>query len=196
MDKNTFSFELVDKYTPDTVIRNYLTQIAEATRGYVVGNIQEYSGHISSYTKTVERRSGVSGIKPFLVGKQENTLETVTVNIQSDLGELHTEQHKFEVFLTVKGLEHYKYRMMFVSYSAVAYPVTIVLNEKLAMEYSRTRKDTYQIYSMKQLEDMLNIVLDSDTMRILIQNLINESLRQEAKADAALPASFQNVKNP
>lgn len=42
MDKETFSFELVDKDKPEIVIKNSLRQIDEATRGYVKGNIEKY----------------------------------------------------------------------------------------------------------------------------------------------------------
>ena len=54
-------------------------------------------------------------------------------DIQDDLGEQSKEDHRYEVFLTVKGLEHYRYRMMFVDYGAISYPATIVLNEMLAI---------------------------------------------------------------
>ena len=68
---------------------------------------------------------------------------------------------------------------MFVDYGAISYPVTIVLNEMLAIEYSGKRNDTYYIDSMKELENMLDIVLNSDSMIGFIQKLIDESLRQE-----------------
>ena len=38
---------------------------------------------------------------------------------------------------------------------------------------------------MKELEDMLDIVINSDTMLTLIQNLINESLRQELRMESS-----------
>ena len=53
MDSNTFSFELVDKYTPEQVIRNKIKQIDEATKCYVMGEISDYNGEIRSYTKEV-----------------------------------------------------------------------------------------------------------------------------------------------
>ena len=68
---------------------------------------------------------------------------------------------------------------MFVDYGSISYPVTIVLNEMLAIEYSGKRNDTYYIDSMKELENMLDIVLNSDSMIGFIQKLIDESLRQE-----------------
>ncbi|MCI8299885.1 MAG: hypothetical protein HFI69_05980 [Lachnospiraceae bacterium] len=129
MNKETISFELVDKDKPEIVIKNSLRQIDEATRGYVKGNIEKY-----------------------------------------------------EVFLTVKGLEHYKYRMMFVNHETLSYPVMIVMNDNLAVEYSGGQiKDIFWIESMKDLEELMSRVINSDTMESLIQKLINESLRQEIK---------------
>lgn len=105
--------------------------------------------------------------------------ETIKVDIQEDLGEQSKEDHRYEVFLTVKGLEHYRYRLMFVDYGAISYPVTLVLNEMLAIEYSGRRNDIYYIDSMKELENMLDVVINSESMIDFIQKLINESLRQE-----------------
>lgn len=171
MNKEMFSFELLDKYPAEIVIRKILKQIEEATSGYVIGNIEQYDGSIFSYTK----RNGLASL--------QTALEPVNVNIQDDLGEQSIENYKFEVFLTVKRLEHYRYRMMFVEYGSVAYPVTIVMNEALAIEYSDKRGFVFRVNSMKNLEDMLNTIINSQTMVDLIQNLIYESLRQEAKME-------------
>ena len=162
MDKTKFSFDLVDKYTPEDVIKKSLVQINDATQGYVKGNIEEYGGPIRSYTKQTGLAATLSSI--------QTKSETIKVDIQEDLG---------EVFLTVKGLEHYRYRLMFVDYGAISYPVTIVLNEMLAIEYSGKRNDIYYIDSMKELENMLDVVINSESMIDFIQKLINESLRQE-----------------
>ena len=170
MDKTKFSFELIDKYTPKDVIKKSLDQIKDATQGYVIGNIEEYSGPIHSYTK----QTGLT----LALNSFQTKSETV-VNIQDDLGEQSNENHRYEIFLKVKGLEHYKYRLMFVEYGTISYPVTIVLNEMLAIEYSGKRKDTYYIDSMQELKNMLDIVINSDKMIDFIQKLIYESLRHE-----------------
>lgn len=175
MDKGTFSFDLLDKYPPDIVIANLLKQIEEVTRGYVIGNIDSYDGPIYSYMK----ETGLGITLGALQAKSE------VVDIQKDLGEQGVEQNNFEVYLTVKGLEHYKYRMMFVGYSTIAYPATIVMNEELAIAYSGKRNAVFIVESMKALEDMINVVINSEKMAFLIQNLINESLRQEARAAKA-----------
>lgn len=171
MDKEKFTFELVDKYTPEDVIKKSLVQIEDATQGYVVGNIEEYSGPICSYTKQTGLAATLSSL--------QTKSETITVDIQDALGEQNKEDHRYEVFLTVKGLEHYRYRMMFVDYGTISYPATIVLSEMLAIEYSGKRNDTYYIDSMKELEDMLDVVINSYSMIAFIQKLIDESLRQE-----------------
>ena len=171
MDKSIFTFELVDKYTPDVVIKNSLKQIDDATRGYVIGEIMEYGGPISSYTKTVGLASALGALQT----------SSETVDIQKDLGELDKEDHRYEVFLTVKDLQHYKYRMMFVRYSSISYPATIVMNEDLAIEYSGQRNTKFIFNSMDELKEMIESIINSHTIISLIQSMINESLRQEEK---------------
>ena len=154
MNKEKFTFELIDKYTPDIVIKNLLEEIERDTKGYVIGNIDRYDGPIDFYTK---RGGGLAAV----LGTMQQMSEMA--DIQQDLG------------------EHYKYRMMFVDYGTISYPVTIILNEDLAVAYSGRRKDVFTIESMKQLEEMMDTILNSDMMLSFIQSLINESLRQEMK---------------
>ena len=72
--------------------------------------------------------------------------------------------------------------MMFVNHGTLSYPVTIVMNDNLAVEYSGGQiKDIFWIESMKDLEELMGRVINSNTMESLIQKLINESLRQEIK---------------
>lgn len=72
--------------------------------------------------------------------------------------------------------------MMFVNHGTLSYPVTIVMNESLAVEYSGGQmKGIFWIESMKDLEELMGRVINSNTMESLIQKLINESLRQEIK---------------
>lgn len=71
---------------------------------------------------------------------------------------------------------------MFVNHETLSYPVMIVMNDNLAVEYSGGQiKDIFWIESMKDLEELMSRVINSDTMESLIQKLINESLRQEIK---------------
>lgn len=172
MDKQTFSFELIDKDTPDVVIRNSLKEIEERTRGYVTGHIQKYNGPISSYVKRTE-----SAVTAALANFSDN--HTIPVDIQSDLGEQDSEDNRFEVFVSAKELEHYKYRIMFVDYGAISYPVTVVMNEDLAKECTSRGTTRFKVGSMKELEIMMNTILNSQRMFNLFQSLIYESIRQE-----------------
>lgn len=173
MQKGTFTFELLDKYPPDVVFKNSLKQIEESTNGYVIGNIEKYNRFIFPYTKT-------SGILEAL-GLFDVQSKNETSDVYSKLGEQDAEQNTFEVFLTAKELEHYKYRMMFIEYSTISYPVTVVMNEELSVQYTGKRNKWFLVESMKELEDMIDKVINSSIIVSLIQNLINESLRQEAK---------------
>ena len=120
------------------------------------------------------------------MGALSTASENVTIDIQQDLGEQGAKQNNFEVFLTVKGLQYYKYRMMFVGYSTISYPVTIVMNEELAIAYSGKRNTVFTVSSMRKLEELIDAAINSDMMVSLIQSLIYESLRQESKIISAL----------
>lgn len=173
MDSSVFSFELVDSKMPKRVIENSLESIEMATKGYVHGKIEPYSGEIYPYTK---KNALASVMKPF---------EPVEVDIQKKLGEVDPQTYKYEVFLTVKGLSHYKYRLMFIEYSEISYPVTVVLNEDVVENdlidsfFSTRYKMTFEIDSMQELERMMEAVLNSDIVIRRIQSLINEAMRIE-----------------
>ena len=55
------------------------------------------------------------------------------------------------------------------------------MNEELSVQYTGKRNKWFLVESMKELEDMIDKVINSSIIVSLIQNLINESLRQEAK---------------
>lgn len=166
-----FEFKLKDEYTPEVAIMKILSQIEEATQGYVQGKVEVYDGPIYSYKQ------------PSLASLLGSSLPDVekTIDIQEKLGEIGTENHKYEVFLAVKGLPHYKYRMMFIEYGMISYPVTIVMDNELAMIYSGQDKELFKCDSMKTLQDMMEKIINSEPMIAFIQKLINEALRQEAK---------------
>lgn len=84
-------------------------------------------------------------------------------------------------YLSVKGMEKYKYRMMFVDYKSVSYPVTIVLNDDLVTEYRSTYDDTFQLRSVKEVQDMMEKIINSGTLTRLIQSLISEAIRIEKR---------------
>lgn len=177
MDNMKFSFDLVDKYKPNEVLEMALKQVEEATRGYVKGNIQDYDGPMQDYLK---KNGLVQALGSFA------TASDMTVSIQDSLGEQGTEKHKYEVFLTVDALPHYKYRIMFLEYGTISYPAKVVMNDNLATECFGKFLNKFTVESMAEMENMINTILASDTMNKLIQNLINESLRQKLKSGEVL----------
>ena len=165
-----FEFKLKDEYTPEVAIMKILSQIEEATQGYVQGKVEVYDGPIYSY-----KESSLALVGSSLLNAEK------TIDIQGELGEIGAENHKYEVFLAVKGLPHYKYRMMFIEYGMISYPVTIVMDNELAMIYSGQDKELFKCDSMKMLQDMMEKIINSEPVIAFIQKLINEALRQEAK---------------
>lgn len=177
MDNMKFSFDLVDKYKPNEVLEMALMQVEEATRGFVKGNIQDYDGPMQDYLK----KSGLAETLGAFV-----TASDVTVSIQDSLGEQGTENYKYEVYLTADALPHYKYRIMFLEYGTISYPARVVMNDDLATECFGEFKNKFEVESMAEMENMINTILSSKAMNKLIQNLINESLRQKLKSGEIL----------
>lgn len=177
MDNMKFSFEIVDKYKPDEVLEMALKQVEEATRGFVKGSIQDYDGPTQDYLK----KNGLAEAIGSLTSASD-----VTVSIQDSLGEQGAEKHKYEVYLTADALPHYKYRIMFLEYGIISYPAKVVMNDNLAIECFGNFKNKFEVESMAEMENMINTILSSDVMNKLIQNLINESLRQKIKSGEVL----------
>lgn len=172
MNKKKFNFELKDTKTPEEVVKDCVSKIAEYTKNMVICEIAPYEGRTESYIK----QSGFfSATKAFAEARE------VTVNIQNDLGEQSGIDNKFEVYFTVKGLEHYKYRIMFMRYGAISYPVSVVLNEDIAEAYSGKSQYKYEVGSMDELNTMLEHIFDTEYCTNLIQSLIYEAMRQESK---------------
>lgn len=173
MNDKKFSFELKDTKTADEVVKEYSNKISEWTNGMVLCEIVPYDGVTETYIK----RSGFAVAAEALAGIEKD----VTVDIQQYLGEQSELDNKFEVCLTVKGLEYYKYRIMFIRYGAIAYPVNVVLNEDIAKAYSGKSQYKYLVESMIDLEEMVEQIFETEYCTKLIQSLIYEAMRQEKK---------------
>ena len=86
------------------------------------------------------------------------------------------------MYLSAKALKHYKYRIMFLQFGTVSYPAQVVMNDDLATVCLGKFKNTLEVETMAELEELINAILESEIMIKLIQSLINESLRKEAQA--------------
>lgn len=160
------SFDDVDRSAPEKVVSEICDQIRSQTRDYIQGTVQPYDGHIESYT-----RVGISSITLGLGSDQE-------VDIQSDLGKVGYEKHKFEFYLSATALPKYRFRLMFFSYGIGGYPVEIVLEQSVADEIFQRANGKY-IIECKSTDDLKNTVirvLNSKRIVQIVQELINASI--------------------
>ncbi len=167
MDKNNFNFELEDKEAPFDAVKKEISVVEVATNGYVTANIDTYDGKINYQTSIAS-----------IVSAFNDNLEE---NIQDKLGELENEICTYEIFLSVKGLDNYKYRILFLEYGSISYPTTVVLNNDIADYCIGKSKTKYLIYNEKDLKKMIDRIINSDYFIKIVQNLINEALRRESR---------------
>ena len=171
MNKETFNFDLKDTMSPEEVIIEDAKKIAECTRDMVSCNVNSYEGETTSYV----RKNNILAMAEAIQQTEK------TINIQDSLGEQSGVDKKYEVFLSVKGLEYYKYRIMFLRYGAISYPVEVVLNEDIAEAYNGKKQYVYNVGSMEELKIMFETIINTDFCTELIQSLIYESMRQTRK---------------
>ncbi|MEI3322755.1 MAG: hypothetical protein V8R92_07450 [Eubacterium sp.] len=172
MNKAKFNFELKDTMSPEEVIIESARDIGECTNEMVICNVGPYDGETKSYIKKNSYAT---------IARTLQSMEEETVDIQDSLGEQSGIENKYEVFLSVKGLEYYKYRIMFLKYGAIAYPVQVVLNEDIAEAYNGKKQYIYDVESMQDLKTMFETIMNTDFCTNLIQSLIYESMRQSRK---------------
>lgn len=172
MNKAKFNFELKDTMSPEEVIIESARDIGECTNEMVICNVGPYDGETKSYIKKNSYAT---------IARTLQSMEEETVDIQDSLGEQSGIENKYEVFLSVKGLEYYKYRIMFLKYGAIAYPVQVVLNEDIAEAYNGKKQYIYDVEYMQDLKTMFETIMNTDFCTNLIQSLIYESMRQSRK---------------
>lgn len=157
-------FTDIDLTAPDIVIKELLEQLPIETNGLICGKIQPYNGHIMSYTK----KSGMASLAVTL-----GTVQEKEVDIQSQLGEIGAETHKFECYLYTPEYETYRYRMFFAKYDVSTYPVTVVLEESIAKSVSGTNSGyIYTCNTRDELEELIVSVLTSKRIIKVMQELI------------------------
>lgn len=174
MENERFNFELIDTEAPESVVERIMGRISDETKGYVVATVNEYEGPVASY---ITKKNSLGGI----IGALQP--EEVRVDIQTKMGPQNVKESKYEVYLSVKGLAQYKYRLMLLSYKEIAYPVAVVLSDDFYGEYGSARRESYTMSTMKELEELVNTIIESETMSSLLQSLINEALRQEKRQE-------------
>ncbi len=171
-------FSDIDLTAPDIVINELLAQLPEETKGLINGKIQEYNGHIMSYTK--KKLSEIS-----LALGYSGTLDK-EVDIQENLGEIGTQTYKFECYLYTPEYEKYRYRMFFIKYNISHYPVTVVLEDSVARSVLGANEGyVYTCNTRRELENLVVRILTSKRIVEVMQELIrvNQAKKLEVKTD-------------
>lgn len=160
-------FNDIDLTAPEKVISEILTQLTEETKGIICGNVAAYSGHVMSYTK-----AGFSSLA-IAIGSADKEID-----IQTDLGKIGQETHKFECYLYTPEYDKYKYRVFFVKYDTSNYPVNIILEESVARSIS-TGNSGYVIScdTREELEELIYKIFNSKKLISVMQELIRINLR-------------------
>lgn len=155
-------FNDIDLTAPEKVISEVLNQLSDETNGIICGKISNYGGHVMSYTKT-----GISSIAAALGNADKE------VDIQSDLGKIGQDTHKFECYLYTPEYDKYKYRVFFVKYDTSNYPVSIILEESVARSISSgSSRYVVSCATREELEELIYKIFNSKKLISVMQELI------------------------
>ena len=92
------------------------------------------------------------------------------VDIQNNLGDVSGGRFKFELYITSTVTPNYRYRIMFVQYGIVFYPVTLVLDEAIATELGQQQQ--IEIGTPNEFENSLGAILNSRKVENVITALL------------------------
>lgn len=174
MDNNEFIFDVTDLKLPIECLNQFASLIEQATKSYVQGNVDSYSGSIySEYDRSHN----------FSIDTSIFTNGRIIRDIQDALGAVSGKGIvKLEFYLSSKSLEDYKCRLMFVEYGLGGYPVTVVLEKNIASEIKDETKVSSEYCicnSMQQFQNLLNLVYETKYLHDLLQSIITEVLVRE-----------------
>jgi hypothetical protein len=167
--KTDYNFEESNFIMPDMVLEDVCEELKKITKGFVIGNVREYDGPIESYN-----------MLSAMATLSANLTATTRKDIQDKLGEIETENYKYELYLSAPKIENYKYRILFIGYSIGGYPVEVVVEQGIADELNNEENSgyIYTIDSQEDLERLLARIFTSKIIENVIQDLITASSRK------------------
>lgn len=178
--REKLDFSDIDLTPPEKVITDILEQLSEETNGLVLGKIMPYSGHVLSY-----KQAGLSSLNLFGNSDKE-------VNIQTELGKIGQDTHKFECYLYTPEYDKYKYRVCFVKYDTSNYPVNVILEESIAKSVFAGRSEyILQCNTREELEDLIFKIFTSKKLISVMQELIR--INQSKKAAKNIEAYIEDT---
>lgn len=141
--------------------------LSEITGGKIIARVSEYDGEYqtryqNTYASTVGALIGASGV----------TGQSIKFNVQKKLGEGNDdEKFVYEFYITSKKTSKYKYRVCFLYYSVMLYPVGISLDKSIADELES--KGEFYINSEEEFLGFLQKLLSSKRVTSVINNLLS-----------------------
>ena len=163
------NFDFSNEYTerPDEIVRKICDELSQASKEYAKVSISRYDGAVVSYN-----RLGIA--------KALESLTTMNVDIQKDLGEIGDGEIKFETLITAPNIDNFCYRPFFMKYGIGGYPVKIIMEQTIADEVFGKEDSNYMVQcdNEEELKEIVIKVFNSSIIRELIQGIINETRRQ------------------
>lgn len=167
-------FSEMDMTPPNEVVEGILKQLPENTNQIIEGKINEYYGHVTSYTKM-----------PPLADAFGSVAIENRVNIQDSLGKQGEKNHKYECCIYTSAYEAYKYRVFFMKYGIAQYPVQFTLEESIARSIPDFKANyIIDCNNREEVEDLTLKILRSKKVLSVMQELIHvfQAKKQEASA--------------
>lgn len=152
---------------PRYFVQEQCKDLSEITEGKIIARISEYDGEYRSryqdtYTSTVNALIGASGA---LASNKK-------FDVQKKLGAGNdNENFVYEFYITSKNTAKYKYRVCFLYYSVLLYPVGISLEKSIADELEKSGE--FQINSEVEFLEFLQKLLSSERVTSVINNLLS-----------------------
>ena len=166
-------FNDIDLTAPEKVISEILEQLKQETKDIICGRIEAYEGHVMSYT-----RQGFSSLTKAIGSMDEE------IDIQTELGKIGQEIHKFECYLYTPEYDKYKYRLFFVKYDTAHYPVDIILEESIARSImSGDSRYIFSCTTREKLEELMYRIFNSKKLVSIMQELIRINQSKKASRD-------------
>ena len=156
-------FTEMDMTAPNKVVEEILQQLPEDTNDIIHGRIEEYTGHVTSYTTTTKSLAEALGS----IGTEKH------IDIQDSLGKLGEIEEKFECYLYTSSYDEYKYRMFFMRYGVAIYPVQFTLEESIARSIQGPNSNYFvSCNNREEVEELVYKILTSKKILGVMQELI------------------------
>ena len=156
-------FTEMDMTAPNKVVEEILQQLPEDTNDIIHGRIEEYTGHVTSYTTTTKSLAEALG----------SIVTEKHIDIQDSLGKLGETEKKFECYLYTSSYDEYKYRMFFMRYGVAIYPVQFTLEESIARSIQGSNSNYFvSCNNREEVEELVYKILTSKKILGVMQELI------------------------